>query len=359
MKRTYIQYFMGVFIALLVGTQPLKAQFSDAGEILRAGASDAETLLGEYIRPAAEGFGIGLNTGWFNTAGTHSVLGFDLTFRANVSAMPSNLKTFDISSLQLQNARPIGGTTIASTVIGPDNSTTMGIYGTNPITGAEEEISRFDIPGGSNFSYIPTAMAQLSIGIIKNTDISIRFMPTISVPSLGLDAGLYGFGIKHDIKQWIPVIQYVPIDISVAAGFTSFSANSDLDVRPSTSGGVINTYPNSHWDDQAINMTATGTNVNLLVGKTLPFISAYAGVGYETSSTSIKVEGNYPIESINNVGLREIDSITDPLDLSFTGSNGVRALAGARLKFFLITISADVVVADVTVGSLGIGISFR
>ncbi|MCH8524991.1 MAG: hypothetical protein LAT52_10610 [Balneolales bacterium] len=358
MKRNKFLYTLGLTSALLFGTQTVKAQFSDAGDILRAGASDAEIVFGEYIRPAAEGFAVGLNTGWFNTAGTHSLLGFDLTFRANVAAMPSNLKTFELTSLPLQNSRPIDGSTMASTVIGADNSTTMGIFGTNPITNAEEEIARFDIPGGINFSLIPTAMAQLSVGIIKNTDISIRYMPTVSVGSLGLDAGLYGFGIKHDIKQWIPVVQYVPIDISFAAGFTSFTANSDLDVRPGNTT-AINTFPNSHWDDQAIKMTATGTNFNLLVGRGLPIISAYAGIGYEISNTSIKVEGNYPVESINSVGMREIESISNPLDLSFDGSNSVRALAGARLKFFLLTISADVVVSNVTVGSVGVGISFR
>jgi len=59
------------------------------------------------------------------------------------------------------------------------------------------------------------------------------------------------------------------------------------------------------------------------------------------------------------MGMREIESFTDPINLSFDGSNSVRGLAGVRLKFFLLTVSADVVVADVTVGSLGLGISFR
>ena len=358
MKHILSSFLFAAILIVSKGVTPVQAQFSDAGDILRAGASDAEIVFGEYIRPAAEGFAIGLNTGWFNTAGTHSLLGFDLTFRANVSAMPSNLNTFNLTTLPLENARPIGGATSASTVIGPKNSTTMGIYGTNPLTNAEEEIARFEIPGGVNFSLIPTAMAQLSVGIIKNTDISIRYMPTVSVPSLGLDAGLYGFGIKHDIKQWIPVVKYLPIDLSFAAGFTSFSANSDLDVRPGNTT-AINTFPASHWDDQAIKMSATGTNFNILVGRSLPIISVYAGLGYETSNTSIKVEGNYPIESINAMGMREIESISNPLDLSFDGTNSFRGLVGARLKFFLLTLSADVVVSDVTVGSIGVGISFR
>lgn len=358
MKHSTKTIIFGFLVTILLGIQPVKAQFGDAGEILRSGVNDAQQIFGEYMRPAAEGFATGLNTGWFNTAGTHSLLGFDLTFRANVSAMPSNLRTFDFASLQLENTRPIGGATSASTIIGPKNSTTMGIYGTNPITGGEEELARFDIPEGINFSYVPTAMAQLSVGIIKNTDISLRFMPTVTYSSLGLTANMYGFGVKHDIKQWIPVIQYVPIDISVAAGFTNFSANSEVDVRPGT-GVAINTFPNSHWDDQEINLRATGSNINILVGKSIPIVSVYAGLGYETSKTTIKVEGNYPVESINSMGMREIESISNPLDLSFDGSNSFRGLAGVRFKFFLLTVSADVVVADVTVGSVGVGISFR
>lgn len=358
MKHSTKAIIFGVLVTIVLGIQPVKAQFGDAGEILRSGVNDAQKLFGEYMRPAAEGFATGLNTGWFNTAGTHSLLGFDLTFRANVSAMPSNLRRFDLAPLQLENTRSVSGATSASTIIGPKNSTTMGVYGTNPITNAEEELARFDMPEGINFSYVPTAMAQLSVGIIKNTDISIRYMPTVTYSALDLTASMYGFGIKHDIKQWIPVVQYVPIDISIAAGFTNFSASSDVDVRP-TSATAINTFPNSHWDGQEINLRATGSNVNLLVGKTIPILSVYAGLGYETSKTTIKVEGNYPVESINNLGLREIESISNPLDLSYDGSNSFRGLAGARLKFFLLTISADVVVSDVTVGSLGVGISFR
>lgn len=355
-RSTRILFALSV-LALALCLKPAHAQFGDAGEILRSGVNDAELLMGEYMRPAAEGFSTGLNTGWFSTAGTHSLLGFSLTFRANVSAMPSNLKTFQFADLALENTRPVDGSTSASTIIGPKNGTTMGIFGTNPITNAEQELTRFDIPEGINFSYIPTAMAQLNVGIIKNTDISIRYMPPVSYSQIGLEAGMYGVGFKHDIKQWIPVIKYVPIDVSIAAGFTSFSATSEANVQPGS--GAINTYPQNHWDDQEISLNATGTNVNLLVGKSIPIVSAYVGLGYETSSTTLKAEGNYPVEGINSTGMREIESFTDPINLSFDGSNSVRGLAGVRLKFFLLTVSADVVVADVTVGSLGVGISFR
>ena len=343
-------------LSIFAINQNANAQFGDAGEILRAGAQDAELMLTEYMRPAAEGFSTSLNTGWFNTAGTHSTLGFDLTFRANVSAMPSNLNTFNLNELSLEKSRPINSP-VASTIIGPKNTTAVGIYGDNPFTGQEEEITRFNIPEGVNFGYVPSAMAQLSVGLIKNTDLSIRYMPPVTVSQFDLTANLFGIGIKHDIKQWIPGMSLIPIDISVAAGITTFNANAQVDVRPdATTPGAL---PMSQWDDQEISLRATGTNFNVIAGRTLPFISVYAGLGYETSSTTLKATGNYPVESIGALGQREIERITDPVDIGFDGSNSFRGLAGARLKFFLFTLSADVVVADVTVGSLGFGISFR
>jgi hypothetical protein len=354
--RSFKRGLLGAVLASTVCVMPAMAQFGDAGAILRSGASDANLIMSEYMRPAMEGFGTGLNTGWFTTAKTHGILGFDLTFRANAAIVPSNLKTFDLSNLALQNTRPANvNNTMASTLMGPKTSVPVEIYDRN---NPAFTLGTFNIPKGVNFDYVPSVMGQLSIGLIKNTDITIRYMPTFEIPNVETEISMYGFGFKHDIKQWIPGLKLIPIDISIAAGYTTLTAESPTDVQPSnmTRPGAS---PASQWEDQKLSFSATGTNVNVLVGKTLPFISAYVGLGYETASTTFKAEGNYPVDSVNNLGQPIVEAVANPLNMDFTSPNGVRALVGARLKLMLFTFSADYVMADMPVASFGFGISFR
>tara|TARA_B110000967_G_scaffold203520_1_gene244338 strand:+ start:840 stop:1058 length:219 start_codon:yes stop_codon:yes gene_type:complete len=48
------------------------------GSILEGTLGDAQILLKGYVRPIAEGFGYSVNGGWFTTAKTHKLFGFDV-----------------------------------------------------------------------------------------------------------------------------------------------------------------------------------------------------------------------------------------------------------------------------------------
>lgn len=359
--RTFTKALFTLTLALALSAPIAKAQFGDAGEIIRAGAGDASLIMTEYMRPALQGFSTGLNTGWVSTAKTHSLLGFSLTIRANAAVVPSSLMSFNLNDLDLQKTRPVAGANPnASTLFGTGNGTRVELFET--VNGVEYTFAEFEIPGGVNFEYVPSAMAQLSVGLIKNTDVTIRYMPTTEVPDVGVNVGMFGIGIKHDILQWIPGGSLIPIDVSFAAGYTSLSAVSSVDVRPSDTNKQ-GAQPMSQWEDQEISFTASGINYNILVGKTLPFISVYAGVGMETSKSELKATGKFPVESpdpqVGNINNTRYDAIENPLNLSVDGPNGFRTIVGARLKILILTVSAEYVMADMPVYSLGFGISFR
>lgn len=355
--RTFTKALFTLTLALALSAPIAKAQFGDAGEIIRAGAGDASIIMTEYMKPALQGFSTGLNTGWVSTAKPHRLLGFSLTLRANAAVVPSSLMSFNLNDLDLQKTRPMNpNNPNASTLFGSKNGTLVGLYEN------EMKFAEFEIPGGVNFEYVPSAMAQLSVGIIKNTDITIRYMPTTEVPDVGVNVGMFGLGIKHDILQWIPGGNLIPIDVSFAAGYTSLSAVSSVEVRPSDTNKQ-GAQPMSQWEDQEISFTASGINYNILVGKTLPFISVYAGVGMETSKSELKASGKFPVESpdpqFDNPNNTRYDAIVDPLKLSVDGPNGFRTIVGARFKILILTVNAEYVMADMPVYSLGFGISFR
>jgi len=184
----------------IAGVQQAKAQFNDSGEILRAGSADANLLLQEYLKPFANGFGADLNSGWVNSARPYRTLGFDLRVSAGVAIVPTGDRSFNVDELDLQNLERVDGPSEAQTAFGEDvTGPEMGVFGTNPVTGLRQEITRFTMPEGTGYPFVPAPMIQGTVGIIKDTDISLRFMPTVTVEDI--NTSLFGFGVKHGLNQ--------------------------------------------------------------------------------------------------------------------------------------------------------------
>jgi hypothetical protein len=245
----------------------------------------------------------------------------------------------------------------------------MGVFGTNPVTNTREEITRFTMPEGTGYPYVPAPMVQATIGIIKDTDLSIRYMPTITVQDININ--LFGIGVKHGLNQWIPGGSALPVDLSVQLGFTELTSDYGFDLNPEEGNDIYNPFAGtpSTWDDQAIELEATGFTGNLLVGKNLPIISLFGGVGFQTSSMTISSFGSVPITSFNpdynpldtSEETREkiIERLDEPIDLEFDGSNSVHALAGFRLRLGFFAISGSYTLSNYPVANLGVGLSFR
>lgn len=358
---------LGLFASGLFLSTPAQAQLGDAGEILKAGTADANLLLKNYLDPFGKGFGAGMNTGWFTSAGTHKKLGFDLSLNVGVAVVPSSGLTFDVDNIGFTELERTGGSAVTPTINGADQTDTeLGIYFTNPVTNQEELLTEFQMPAGVGFEYVPSPMVQASIGLIKSTDLSIRFIPETS---LGDDLGnvaLFGLGFKHGLNQWIPGGKLLPVDISLQAGFTQLTLTTPFDVNPETGADIKNDFPASTWDNQSLDFEANSFTINAIVGKTLPFVSAYVGLGYETSETLIATPGAYPITSVNDdyngtteTQTKKIESIVDPIDITIGGENSLRAFGGVQFKLAVIKIFANYTAAAYSSFNAGFGITFR
>lgn len=67
-----------VFVGILtLTTTAVKAQ-NDGIESILLASGDAEKLTEAYINPAMKGLIFGMNNGWYHTAKTHKLLGFDI-----------------------------------------------------------------------------------------------------------------------------------------------------------------------------------------------------------------------------------------------------------------------------------------
>ena len=305
------------------------SSFGQGVVILDGDIKDAENLIGAYFGPLANGFGSGLNSGWYNTAKPHSLGGFDLTLTFNSVIIPKSGKVFNIK--EAGGNTFISEDTYASTVIGSKEPTSMqyvaGGFSTSGFGGVD-----FEMPGSIIATkVISMPIIQAGVGIMKNTSIDFRFMPLIKVGKK-VKVNLFGAGIKHDLLQWIPIAgDAIPLSLSIQAGYTSL--NSELKIS-----------------DQELEINTKATTLNLILSKKILMITGYASLGYSSSNTTLKANPNFDLDGIK---------FNDELNVQLKTNNELRANIGLRFNITLITIQADYTHSEYPTANLGIGVSFR
>ncbi|MFV1885265.1 MAG: DUF6588 family protein [Balneola sp.] len=326
---------VATFLVVLLLSNPAQAQLEEIQAFLESGADNATALTKAYLSPLPTGLSTTLNSGWTTKAAPTKKLGFSLQLRAAVAAVPTTGRSFDANDLNLtdSNGAPL-------TIGGLSSNTISGSKSNGQTIGDASNTFSFTLPGGTGFEYVPTAMIQANVGLIKGTDVTVRYIPETAIGDYG-NVSLIGAGVKHGLNQWIPGGKLLPVDISVMAAFSQIDMNADLEFNPGATDQVVE--------------TSTNTFVfNALIGKTLPFISAYAGVGYQTGSFELNMLGDYTIGS----GIAQT-TISDPVSYTQDSDAGIHALAGFQFKIAILRIYAEATVAEYTTVNAGIGIGFR
>ena len=320
---------------LLLGSalvQPAAAQIDEVDDLLNGGIEDAGTLINAYLAPGVTGFGAGLNTGWTGAAQPHGVLGFHLRVGAALSRVPSSDRVFSLAAGDLETLT-IGNPEIDSspTVAGDDDVPT---YQLRTPSGAS-----INMPEGTGFAFAPTPVVEAGVGLIRDTEVMLRLVPPLDVGDEYGQISLFGVGVKHGINQWLPGGALLPVDLSVTTHYTRLDLDADLDEDRGQS---------LEWDTGAWAVTA-------LVGKSLPVLSVFAGVGVETSATEIALKGTYAIENAQGIPL----SVEDPLTVEFDRNTSLRALGGARLRLGFFALYLEGTLANYSSVTAGVGLSFR
>ena len=351
---------------LLLAAASLKAQIPSL-DFLHAPIGDASLVLQEYIRPYANILGANLNAGWYNTAEPHKPLGFDLTVNFSVAFAPVSALSYDLASITGLNANIEGSNTIAPTIAGKMDARPVLVYDqvvTNPASGLPEnyELARMVHPDGTGLNFLPLPMAQFSLGLIKSTDVTVRWIPNTQIGNFG-SIGVFGIGGRHSVSQWIPVVKQLKfLNISVQGGYTKVAAAAQMHIEPNVEVQVSNP-PN--WDDQFLHVTASGWTINLIASQSIPVITVYEGIGYSNSAMDLALLGRYPVNSIvtdvgADFGKTTYTVATDPIpDLAFENNNNLRLNAGVRLKLGILTIHYDFTKTLYATHTAGIGITFR
>lgn len=349
---------MGILMSLI--TVNGFSQFLDITQVVLAGANDAEALLESYVAPFGKAIGADLGSGWYNTAKPHKKLGFDLTFTASIATVPVADESFLINDA--------GFTTLTSTAT--ESPTIAGEKGTD---GAPLNLGPFPLssPPGAGLNKIPMLNINLAIGLIKNTEIIVRYFPTVEISVAGNDygkLGLWGVGVKHDILQWLPIVDKIPIDASILFGYTSFSSEilipKDYAITPTSyETNQISIIDNTTYayDDQKLNFGINSINVSLLLSKKLLIFTPYIGVGMIKSNVNLDLMGHYPIPggiAPPNLVVNDSDVQVDPFSIEVPNTM-MHFAAGLRIKLAVITLHGQYTVGEYSMITGGFGICVR
>jgi hypothetical protein len=351
-----------LLIAPLIGL-PVStfAQIKDVGTFLSTGGADGEKLLEAYMTPYLNAFGASLTGGWYNTAKPHKLGGFDLTASINTAIAPKSAMDYTVDELGLEGLKRAPATEPTSpTIAGSSSSGPLMQYN---LPGYSADA--FNLPKGTGNKYLPSPMLQLGVGLIKGTELIGRLMPTYSYD--GNKVQMWGIGFKHSISQWIPFLKKLPVlDVSVMGGYTNLKGSVNLSVKPSDIGaGSLPQEPaitSTTWDNQQMKLEANSYTANLIVSANLRVICFYGGIGFATTETYLKMNGNYPLVALD-VDQPTVYANANPIDFKVKNQDGgitkPRYNLGMRLKMAVVTIHVDYTRANYNVISAGLGITFR
>lgn len=288
--------------------------------------ADAKSLIEAYVGPLGIGLGNALNNGWYNTAKPHKLGGFDVTFTINTVIVPENAKTFNITEANLE------------TFYGGETPTILGKGDGSNVENSGSTIAA-SMPKGFNIPIIPLPMIQAGIGIIKGTEIDFRYMPDRKIGS-NIKTGLFGLAVKHDLLQWVPIVDKIPIDLSVQIGYTKLKSEFEL------------VDPTQTITPPKANLAVGGSTVNLILSKKLLMFTPHLSVGYNSTQTGFNINGKY------NIAGGDVD-LSELTDIEFESNSNLRTNIGFRFNIALIALQANYTLAEYPTATVGLGVSFR
>lgn len=248
-----------------------------------------ENDLKNYVKPLVTSLGVSMNSAAYHSADVPALFGFGISLKAMMILIPESQKTF---TPNLPSGVPSAEPT--STIFGVQ----QGKYYIGPN-------GYYTFPGGFEINTFPMFFPQVSVSMF-NTEIMARIIPGLKLG--GKDINLYGFGVKHNISHYIPLM---PVDVAFQVLYNDFQIK-DL-------------------------MTSTHIGFSLHGSKSFGPVSAYGGFQYETTNFNFKY--TIPGDPANpNPALQQKRDVS----VDVKGDNGFRFTLGGAFKLAFFVLNADV-----------------
>ena len=333
-------------LTLSFSVTSVNAQLFDGIEnILLTSTEDARILAEGYTAPIGKTLTYALNSGWATSAKTHKKLGFGLTIGGAAPFVPDVDQVFTPTGLTSLSV-PSGS---LSTVFGKGGDQELNFSFSESVLGNEIEYEgKLSFPGGLKdelpLGTVPAPIVQASVGVVFDTDLLVRFIPTMEMQ--GSTFSLTGFGLKHNIMQYFGPLDKLPLNVSLLAAISK--ASFEYDLSDSTFGG--------NSTNRKMTFEADTFTIQALASIDLPIISAFAGLGYNAGDSQFNMSGDYSID----YGITGIDPriLKDPISIA-SDASGVMGIVGARLNLLFLKIFANYTIQEYNTLTAGISFNFR
>lgn len=174
---------------------------------------------------------------------------------------------------------------------------------------------------------LPFGVPQLTLGTVYGTQVTFRGLPSVKINDDLGDFSYFGFGLNHNIDQWIPA----PIPLNISAGF--FIQNMKV-------GDIFK---------------SKATTFGIFASKTFGFaflsVTPYGNLTFENSTTTV----SYNLQVLNPI-TNNPESI--PLSFDLSGGNKTKLALGAAFKLGLINLNFEYGIAKYNTLSAGVGFIF-
>ena len=283
--------FIFIIIFLTVPITGFAQIDSEAGLAEKLEAIAADNAVG-YMQPFATALGTAINSGIYHTAKVHGLGGFDIGFRVMAVSIPDTAKNYLAFN-------------------GSDSVNVPTVFG-------DKTSDELLLPGGLDIGTLIFAVPQISIGLFMGTELNIRYLPPIEIDEDIGEISFIGYGLSHNLNQWIPVPLPLAPKLTIGFMFQEFEI-----------GDII---------------TSSHTAFNIRISKSVPLLSVYAGAQIESSDLDVTYQ---------------LGGSGTEVDFSLDGDNDIRFTGGFRLTLFpFIGINADYSAGDYNAVNIGLSFSF-
>ncbi|MDP2363822.1 MAG: hypothetical protein Q8M94_08640, partial [Ignavibacteria bacterium] len=192
----------------------------------------------------------------------------------------------------------------------------------------------FTYPSGLSLSAVPFGIYQIA-GSTYNTELLLRFFPKVKFGDAKV--GIFGFGIKHEISSYFPLL---PVDVAVQILYNNF--NFEFNDGEPVNGEPVN-YTKLNSNNFAFNVHASKTFAGMFV--------VYSGLQYESST----MDFSYFFEDDNNYYPTYGKKINN---LSIDGDNNFRFTLGGAVRLGVFVVNADLNLTTLTTFTTGLSLDF-
>jgi len=352
--KNKIYKFLGMASLAVLSNQAF-AQ-NEVSNFIRSGKEEGNKLVGAYLSPITRGLASGVNDAWYSTAKPLGLFGFEVKMGIGGSLVRADAKNFTLGGIGANTSQtspflltPVNGdgNTKQPTLAGEGSSSDFAVSVLNPSAIGTQRIYTDTIKAfkgqNSPLSLGAIPFIQVSLGLIKNTEVMIRLMP---VTSGDFSSNGFGFGVKHSISQWIWGVDKLPIDIS---GLFTYSNNtlalSFGDNYLNSEGDPGSLSSSDYKNSQKLSINSHGYQVGLIVSKKLLFFTPYLGITQNSATTDIGMKGFFPVRSVRLNTTTQLpeyytENLKDPINLSSTVSS-LRTAVGFRFKLGPIALGVE------------------